>query len=130
MAPLPPSPDLLRSIHRLEDLPRVGAALGYTPLWRELPGDCFRGVPAAAVVARQGEFEWYGVDGSSEDPARVVRVARALMARGIPAAVLGIEASRRRLIVAAADAPPLELSLDLPDPLDLARLARCAAQPG
>ncbi|HEV8599077.1 MAG TPA: N-6 DNA methylase, partial [Gemmatimonadales bacterium] len=119
--------DLLRSIHRLEDLPRLAAALGYTPAWRELPDNCFRGVATAAIVARQGEFEWYGVGGSSEGAARV---ARALVARGIPAAVLGLEEQRRRLVVAAADAPPLELSLDLPDQLDLARLLRCTARPG
>lgn len=118
--------DVLRSIHRLEDLPRLAAALGYTPAWRELPDHCFLGVTTAAIVARQGEFEWYGVGGSSEGAARV---ARTLLARGIPAAVLGLETQRRRLAVAAADAPPLELSLDLPDPLDLARLLRCASRP-
>jgi len=120
--------DVLRSIQRLEDLPRLAAALGYAPAWRELPDNCFRGVPAAAVVARQGEFEWYGI--GSCDAGAALRVARALTARGIPAAVLGLEAERRRLVVATADAPPLELSLDLPDQLDLARLMRCSARPG
>ena len=119
--------DVLRSIHRLEDLPRLAAALGYTPAWRELPDHCFRGVTAAAIVARQGEFEWYGIGGATEG---AVRAARALLARGIPAAVLGLEPGRRRLVVVAGDVPPLELSLDLPNQLDLARLLRCAARPG
>jgi hypothetical protein len=119
--------DVLRSIHRLEDLPRLAAALGYTPAWRELPDNCFRGITTAAIVARQGEFEWYGVGGPAPGAARV---ARALLARGIPAAVLGLEEQQRKLVVAAADAPPLELSLDLPDQLDLARLLRCSARPG
>ena len=119
--------DVLRSIEQLEDLPRLAAALGYTPVWRELPAQCFHGVAAAAVVARQGEFEWYAVAAPASGSARV---ARALVARGLPAAVLGLEPGRRRLSVAAADAPPLELSLDLPDRLDLARLDRCAARPG
>lgn len=116
--------DVLRSIQRLEDLPRLAEALGYTPTWRELPEHCFRGVAAAAVVARQGEFEWYAIHGPAE------RVARALLARGIPGAVLALEAPLRRLVVAAADAPPLSLALDDPDPLDLARLLRCTARPG
>ncbi|HEV8149891.1 MAG TPA: N-6 DNA methylase [Gemmatimonadales bacterium] len=120
--------DLLPSIRRLEDLPRLAAALGYTPLWRELPTDCFRGVSAAAVVARQGEFEWYGLSGAREGAAS--RAARSLRARGIPAAVLGLEAERRHLVVAAADAPALELSLERPGQLELARLLRCAARPG
>jgi len=120
--------DVLRSIRRLEDLPRLGAALGYAPAWRELPEHCFRGVPAAAVVARQGEFEWYGLGNCEAGAPR--RVARALTARGIPAAVLGLESGRRHLVVATADAPSLELSLDQPDQLDLARLLRCAARPG
>lgn len=120
--------DTLRSIHRLEDLPLLTAALGYTPAWRELPPQCFQGVTAAAVVARQGDFEWYGLAGGTEDAA--MRAARSLAGRGIPAAVLGLVAERRRLVIAAADAPALTLSLDLPDPLDLARLSRCSARPG
>lgn len=119
--------DVLRSIHRLEDLPRLAAALGYTPAWRELPERYFPGVTAAAVVAHQGEFEWYGLAGPAPGS---VRAARALVARGLPAAVLGLEPERRRLVVAAADAPPLELSLDCPDRLGLARLLRCAGRPG
>ena len=120
--------DILRSIHRLEDLPRLAAALGYTPAWGELPEHCFRGVSAAALVARQGEFEWFAV--GSSDEGTVARVARTLNARGLPAAVLGLGAEQRRLIIATASAPPLSLSLDLPDQLDLARLLRCAARPG
>jgi hypothetical protein len=120
--------DLLPSIHRLEDLPRLAAALGYTPAWRELPAHCFQGVSAAAVVARQGDFEWYGLTGASEGAA--ARAARTLAARGLPAAVIGLEAEPRRLLIAAADAPALELSLERPEQLDLARLLRCAARPG
>src|SRR4026207_112828 len=99
--------DILRSIHRLEDLPRLAAALGYTPAWGELPEHCFRGVSAAALVARQGEFSWVPV--GSADEGTGARVARTLNARGLPAAVLGLGAEQRRLIIATASAPPLSL---------------------
>lgn len=118
--------NVLRSVRRLQDLPVLAASLGYAPLWRELPAGCFRTVSAAAIVGRQGEFEWYGVAGPEGSAARV---ARRLASRGLPAAVFGLEPAGR-LVVAAGEAPPLAISLDRPDPLDLARLTRCAARPG
>ncbi len=121
------SGDLFRSIHRLEDLPRLAEALGYSPVWRELPSGSVGGADVAAVAAQQGDFEWYGVAGAAEGTVR--RAARELAAQGLPAALLALDEGGRRLIVAAGNAPPLVFALDAPDALDLARLGRCAARP-
>src|ERR1051326_9502601 len=99
--------DLLRSIHRLEDLPRLAGALGYEAAWRELPPGTLGGPAAAAVAGRLGAREWYAV--SQDGPGTAARAARTLLARGIPAAVLALDESRRRLGVAAGDAPVLAL---------------------
>ena len=117
---------LLHSTHQLEDLPRLVSALGYDAVWAELPDQSLIRGPAA-IVGRQGDFTWYAVGGLANGTAG--RAARALAARGHPAAVLGLDESARHLTIAAQDTPPLELSLDTPDPLGLARLSRCAAQP-
>ncbi|MGQ0702305.1 MAG: Eco57I restriction-modification methylase domain-containing protein [Gemmatimonadales bacterium] len=119
--------ETLRGIARFEDLPRLIGALGFTPDWRELPDRCL-GPAKAVIVGRQGEFGWYAV--ASGEPAIVVRAARTLAARGLPAAVLGLEPSVRRLHLATGDAPLLVLDLDAPRPLDRARLERCVARPG
>lgn len=116
---------LLRSTHQLEDLPRLVSALGYDAVWAELPETGLIQGPAA-IVGRQGDFTWYAVGGAANGTA--VRAARSLAARGHPAAVLGLDQTARRLTIAAQDTPALELSLDAPDPLSLARLSRCAAQ--
>jgi len=117
---------LLHSTHQLEDLPRLVSALGYDAVWAELPDQSLIRGPAA-IVGRQGDFTWYAVGGAANG--RAGKAARALAARGHPAAVLGLDESSRRLTIAAQDTPPLELSLDAPDPLGLARLSRCAARP-
>ncbi len=120
------SRDLFRSIHRLEDLPRLAGALGYPPVWRELPQGSIGGAGAAAVVAQQGDFQWYGVAGATERTAR--RAARGLAGRGLPAALLALNETSRRLIVTAGNAPALVFPLDAPAALDLARLGRCSAR--
>lgn len=117
----------LAGIHRLEDLRRLVAELGYAADWREVAASSL-GAPVAAIVGRAGEFEWYAVDHAT--PAGVRRAARALAGHGLPAAVLGLDAPGRRLLVAAGEAPPLALGLESPDPLGVARLLRCAARPG
>ena len=117
--------ETLGAIHRLEDLPQLAGALGFSPVWRELPAGCL-GTTRAAVVGRSGEFEWYGVSGVSSGAVR--RVARALAGRGLPAAVFALDQAARCVVIAAGDAPPLALALDGPDPLGLARLERCRAR--
>jgi hypothetical protein len=118
---------LFRSTHQLEDLPRLVSALGYDAVWAELPEESLVRGPAA-IVGRQGEFTWYAVGGAGNGTASTA--ARALAARGLAAAVIGLDEPGRRLTIAVQDSAPLELSLDAPDPLGLARLSRCAAQPG
>jgi hypothetical protein len=118
--------DLLRSTHRLEDLSSLCRSLGYEAWFRELPSGAFPGGERAAILADSGGFAWYGVAGAGGALAR--KAARSLAARGLPAAVLHLDPSARRVSLAALDARPLDLSLDAPDPLDLARLERCAAR--
>lgn len=118
--------ETLARIHRLEDLRRLVAELGYAADWREVSASTL-GAPTAAIVGRQGEFAWYALDRATE--AGVRQAARALAARGLPAAIFGLDAPGRRLLVAAGEAPPLALGLEAPDPLALARLLRCAARP-
>ncbi len=119
--------ELLRSIHRIEDLPRLAEALGYEAQWRELPAGSLAGRGTTVIVGRLGEFEWYAFDASE---GIVARAARSLAGRGVPSGVLGFDQPSRRLTVAAGSAPPLELLLDAPDPLALARLQRATAAPG
>jgi hypothetical protein len=117
--------ETLAKIHRLEDLRLLLTGLGYRADWRELSLGPL-GAGPAVIVGRQGEFEWYGLANGSEAAAR--RVARGLATRGLPAAVLALDSAGRRLVVASSDAPPLVLALEAPDPLAVARLARCAAR--
>ena len=119
--------ETLARIRRLEDLSGLVVTLGYVPDWREVGGTSL-GTPSAIIVGRAGEFEWYACEADS--PALPRRMARALAARGLPAAVLGLDPGRRRLFLASAETQPRSLFLDAPDPLDLARLARCVARPG
>ncbi len=118
--------ETLARIRSLEDLPSLVAALGYVKDWREIAGGP-GGFPPSVVIGRAGEFEWFGCEAAAASTPRAL--ARALASRGISAAVLALDPGSRRLIVAAAEAPPLTLFLDGPDPLDLARLARCEALP-
>jgi hypothetical protein len=117
---------LLHAIHRLEDLPRLCGALGFTPLWRELPEGILPGGASAAIVGQQGDFTWYGVATTTEGAGG--HIARMLAGRGRSAAVLALDESARTLTVASGDAAPLGIALDAPDRLGVARLTRCAAR--
>ena len=121
------TPELLRSIRQIEDLPRLAEALGYEGQWRELPPGSLAGNGTTVIVGRLGEFEWYGLRASAEVAARAARI---LTSRGVPGAVLGLDESERRLCVAAGQAPPLQILLEAPDLLSLARLERAGAAPG
>ncbi len=126
------TPSTLTALRRVEDLPELVLALGHEAAWEELPLPGWldlqrerNPVARAAVVGRAGEFVWFGVE--SADPGRAARgVARRLVARGRVGGVLGLARTDRRLAVAIAfgDAPCLDCSLDEPDRLTLARLAR------
>ncbi len=118
--------ETLARIHRLDDLPALLRALGYATDWREVGGTA--GFPRAVILGRAGEFEWYACEATSDTAPRIL--ARALSARGLPGAALGLDRQAGVLFLAAAEAPPLVLNLAFPDPIDLARLARCAARPG
>lgn len=120
------TPELLRSIRHLEDLPRLTQALGYEPAWHELPLGALAAGGTTVIIGRLGEFEWYGLAAPAE---RAARAARSLRERGLPAAVLALDEAARRVAVAAGTAAPLHILLDSPDPLALARLGRTMAMP-
>ncbi|HSE52852.1 MAG TPA: hypothetical protein VLB00_11745, partial [Gemmatimonadales bacterium] len=119
--------ELLRAIHRVEDLPRLAVALGYEARWRELPAGALPGDGTPVLIGQQGDFSWYGVSASAS---AAVKAARTLSARGLPAVVVGFHQETRSIAVACGVARPLDLRLDAPDPLALARLGRAAALPG
>jgi len=121
------TPELLRSIRQIEDLPRLAQALGYEAQWRELPPGSLAGSGTTVIVGRLGEFEWYGLGAPAEIAARA---ARLLASRGRSGAVLGLDESERRLTIAAGDAQPLQILLDTPDLLSVARLERAGAAAG
>jgi len=121
------TPELLRSIRQIEDLPRLAEALGYEAQWRELPAGSLAGSGTTVIVGRLGEFEWYALSASAEIAARAARI---LTSRGLAAAVLGFDEPARCLTVAAGPVAPLQILLDAPDPLALARLQRARAAPG
>jgi hypothetical protein len=119
--------ELLRTLHRVEDLPRLAVALGYEPRWRELPPGSLPGDGRPVLIGQLGDFCWYGILAPG---AGALRAARALAARGLPAVVVGYHAEARSIAVACGVARPLEIQLDAPEALDLARLDRAAAIPG
>ena len=119
--------ELLRAIHRAEDLPRLAAALGYEALWRELPAGSLPGAGRPALIGQRGDFCWYAIPGPA---AGAVKAARGLAARGLPAVVVALHDEARSIAVACGEARPLEIRLDAPDPLATARLGRAAAIPG
>lgn len=119
--------ELLRAIHRAEDLPRLATALGYEALWRELPPGSLPGNGRPVLIGQRGDFCWYAIPAP---PAETVKAARALAARGLPALVVGFEPEARSIAVACGGARPLEIRLDAPEPLAMARLSRAAAIPG
>jgi len=119
--------ELLRAIHRVEDLPRLAVALGYEARWRELPSGALPGPGRPVLIGQRGDFCWYGISASV---AGAVKAARALAARGLPAVVVGFHEAARSIALACGVARPLDIRLDAPDPLALARLGRAAAIPG
>jgi hypothetical protein len=121
------TPELLRSIRRVEDLTRLTAALGYEAGWCELPTGSLGAGRSAGILATREDFTWFGV---SACDGMAVRAARMLAGRGVPAAVLGLDEATRRITLAAGSTASLTLQLDAPDLLALARLARTAAIPG
>ncbi len=121
----------LQSIIAIHDLPQLVASFGHEPLWEPLDARLLdlgrRSDPPAdaAIVGRLGGFTWYGV--ASEEPARCTpRLARRLAERGRVCGVLGLDASRRHLVVSVAfgGTPTLEVDLDRPSPLAVSCLAR------
>src|SRR5687767_13012849 len=119
--------ELLCAIHRVEDLPRLAAALGYEARWRELPSGSLPGEGRPVLIGQLGDFCWYGIPASSPG---AVKAARALTARGLPAVVVGLHPGAGWITVACGAARPLDIQLDAPEPLALARLRRAAAIPG
>lgn len=120
---------LLGSLHSLEGLPNLIAALGHQRLFDRVP-DLFgppggRGPAAAFVVGRSGEFPWFAV--ASPHAERSSRsLARRLAGRGRIAGVLALDSAGRRLALAVAldGIPSLSVDLDHPAPTALACLGR------
>lgn len=107
----------LGGIRALHDLPGFFAALGYEPLWHELPD--------GALVARAGDFLWVATL-ASEPASQVRRRASRLARGGRVAGVAVLDAPCRTLDLAVAfhGDPVARVHLDAPSPLDLARLER------
>jgi hypothetical protein len=120
----------LRDIRRLEDLPRLVAALGHEPLWDRLPDLPYRGRRPGAgpiVVGRNGDLPWLAVE--SAEPEKAARtLARRMAARGRLAATLALDPRSRRLGVAVAleGVPSLSIAAADPDAVALRCLGRLA----
>lgn len=112
-----PPESCLRDVRALHDLPAFFAALGYEPLWQELPD--------GALVARSGDFLWVGCSIGPGLPPAAVRAAR-LGRGGRIAGVAGLEAGARALHLAIGfhGNPACRVALERAGPLDLARLER------
>jgi hypothetical protein len=122
---------LLGSLHSLEALPNLIAALGHQRLFDRVP-DLFgppgsRAPTAAYVVGRSGEFPWFAVASSRAERASR-SLARRLAGRGRIAGVLALDSAGRRLAVAVAldGIPSISIDLDRPAPTALACLGRLA----
>lgn len=112
-----PHPLPLGDVRALHDLPRLFAALGYEPLWRELPD--------GALVARSGEFIWTAWErgpGSARTRSRAAELARG----GRVAGVVAFDPDARTLefSIGYHGDPVHLLGLDSPSPVDLGVLAR------
>lgn len=108
---------LLSGVQALHDLPRLLAALGYEPLWQELPD--------GALVARSGEFHWtawHRLPGEERAGTRAGRLVRG----GRIAGVVALDLADRELEIAVGFHGEAwhRVSLDHPTGLDLARLER------
>ncbi len=129
--------ELLPALRRLEDLPPLFEALGMTRLWMPIPVLEWLGDPrlagrieGAAIVARQGDLEWYGIEAG--DPAGIARkVARRLALRGLAAgvAVLGREARLLVLATTSPDPDTLVIHLGAAEPRALDALSRLGRLP-
>jgi len=124
--------EILRATNALEDLPRIAAALGAQPVWMEVPAERWLGgvlapggIGRVAMVGQTAGFAWFGAEAERQSDAAEA-IARRLAARGEAAGVLALGLRSRALAVAVAygEVPVLELSLDRPDQLTLACLAR------
>jgi hypothetical protein len=115
--------ETLKSVHALEDLPALAAALGSEPLWDPVPG----AREGTVVVGCRGDFPWYAVAGPRAGTLAQA-LARRMAARGRICGALGLEPSLRRLTVTVSlsGAPRMELDLDAPEAASLAKLGRLA----
>jgi len=108
---------ILPGVHQLHDLPRLFAALGYEPLWHELPD--------GALVARAGDFLWTAWDRTPGQERAVTRANR-LARGGRVAGVVALDRADRELDLAVGfhGDPSHRVHLDQASPIDLARLER------
>lgn len=112
----------LGGVRALHDLPALFAALGYEPLWHELPD--------GALVARCGDFLWVGCARSGGQERAVRRAAR-LSRGGRVAGVAALDSPGRALELAIGfhGDPARRVPLDAPSAVDLARLERLRPDP-
>ncbi|HET9274475.1 MAG TPA: hypothetical protein VFN96_00245, partial [Gemmatimonadales bacterium] len=120
--------EALRAVSGVPDLARVAAELGFASGTEPLPPTLLP-VGRAAIVGRSGGFEWIGGEADSVGGARL---AKEYLRAGRAAGFLLLDLPSRVLTaaVAAPSAPVLRIALDEPEPVGLARLARCRAEPG
>lgn len=111
-------PALVRSLRALHDLPRLFAAVGYEPLWQELP--------SGALLARAGGFWWIGWEGAA-GTAQASRAAARLARGGRVAGVAMLDPHHRTLDLAVGfhGDPGHRIHLDAPTAVDAERLERC-----
>lgn len=115
----------LRRVQELHDLPGVMAAIGYEPLWHELPD--------AVLIARCGDFLWVGIESSTGKPSREGILTARRMARG--GRVAGVACFDRathslELSVDLHGDAAYRFQLDELSPEDLSRLERLRPQEG
>ena len=112
----------LAGVRALHDLPGLFAALGYEPLWHELPD--------GALVARCGDFLWVGctrAGGQERAARRAVRLSRGGRIAGV--AALDHQGRTLELAIGFHGDPARRVSLDTPSLVDLARLERLRPDP-
>ena len=127
--------NVLRSVHSTADLPAVVAALGHQALHEALPSEAWN-TPRqenfdVVAVGRSDDLPWFAI--ASNEPERdAVRLGHRISSRGKAGVVLALDATNRRLAVAAAfdRVPSLPIDLSRPDPGVLASLRRLAGSWG